>query len=241
VIYIGTFQRGVEWIERHGVPVVVFSGPGSHQCVIDDFAVIRMGAEDLASRGCRRIALMSGDERFTVPEHVAQYAQWRLDAFQDGLASAGAPLVPSLVRQVKATVSTGPWVPDVSPQRTGYDTARRWLALPVDERPDGIVVTDDQMTLGVIAAAQSLGRQVGHDFLIATHANADSATLIGWSERMTLMIVDPAELVAGLFGILESLIDGDSNAETLLKIEPNRFVGDDVPAKLPAAVAEPDC
>ncbi|HEY3330827.1 MAG TPA: substrate-binding domain-containing protein [Capsulimonadaceae bacterium] len=225
VLYVGTFKEGVQWIESHGVPVVVFAGWGSHMVGLDEHAIIRSGVENLTSRGCRRIALARPDNRVIVAEDVAQFNDYGLEVFRTALKCDHVSYYADLIRPVTTAVCPGPWMPAVSSQEAGYRTALEWFALPADRRPDGVVVTDDLMTLGILGATQEAGIAVGRDFHVATHANAGSAMLIGWEEKIVSLKVDPAKVASVMFEMLERLMDGDRDVPTNVYLPPAAVSG----------------
>ncbi len=231
VVYIGTFRSGVRRIEEHGVPVVVFAGPGSHIVGLDSEGMMRSGAEVLGNAGCRHIAMARPDDRVIDREDIARFRDEALRAFREGLAANQAPFDASLVRPVTTTLVDGPWMPTASAQEQGFITAKSWFALPSDERPDGIVVSEDLMTLGILAAAQQARLEVGRDVLIATHTNAGSAMLIGWEEKIVSLTVDPREVATVMFEMLEQLMDGREDVSNAKLVSPVVGVGRQVEFK----------
>ncbi|HEY3331765.1 MAG TPA: substrate-binding domain-containing protein [Capsulimonadaceae bacterium] len=225
VLYIGVFKSAVDWIESQGVPVVTFAGPASHEVNISLEAMLGEGAGALARSGRKRIALAMPDFRANEPSHVESFRTLVRDAFRRGLDTGNAPYLDEIVRNVVTLVSEGPWAPQVSTQELGYVEARKWLQLPADRRPDGIVVTDDIMTLGVISAIQDAGLEVGRDIAIASHANAGSATLIGWEDKMIILKIDPAKIASVMFDTLERLIEGDLDVPASVLLRPTVITG----------------
>ena len=76
------------------------------------------------------------------------------------------------------------------------------------EALDGVVINDDMMTIGALAAAKKLGLEVGTELKIATHANKGSSALREFEASLTLLEVDPNEFVEAMFGMLECLMAG---------------------------------
>ena len=59
------------------------------------------------------------------------------------------------------------------------------------------------LTLGLLGAMHEAGVPLNGPIRLATHANADSPTLLGWEESLIRLEVSPAKLVALLFDLLE--------------------------------------
>jgi DNA-binding LacI/PurR family transcriptional regulator len=77
-----------------------------------------------------------------------------------------------------------------------------------DRRPGGMIILDDMLATGAIAAVQEAGLTVGRDFMIATHANRGSSTLDLYKPRIIRIEVDPDEMVEAMFGMLERMMSG---------------------------------
>lgn len=220
VLYVGTFKQGVSWIEQQGTPVVVFAGPGGYRVEIDSEAVIEAGAASLATAGCRRIALWPPDFRVIVPEDVDVYRNAVQTAFQRGLTAGNAPYIPELIRDYQILVKTGPWFYPVTGQSVGYSSALHAFQQPRDTWPDGIVIPADTMTLGVVGALGELDLRLGEDVQIATQANRGSSLLLGWEDKLTILQIDPEQIVTGMFDCLEQLMIGANNISAVRKIRP---------------------
>lgn len=76
-----------------------------------------------------------------------------------------------------------------------------------DALPDGLVIMDDMICRGALAALRKLNRRLGRDLRIATHANRGSTALFGYEDELTLVAFDPAEIVENLFQMMESSWD----------------------------------
>lgn len=208
VIMIGTCPLGAEWIEKCGVPVAAFAGPSSHQVQIDTRRLIADGVRSLAARGCKRIALVVEDTRLLRHSEVTDYIRDRSGAFQAALTENQLSFIPELVWQPNIPREDGR--PAVGGgQGIGYAAGQMLLGMPAESRPDGVLFTNDLLTLGFLSAARQHGVEIGRDLLVATHSNTGSALLIGWEERLITIKIDPAEIATLLFESLERLMDGD--------------------------------
>lgn len=199
------------WLRAQGVPLVSDSpGPGvskSHPVAVDYAGIVRLGVRSLAEQGCRRIGLITclGTGR----SGRTQSAVYRAT-----LAELGLPFHPERVWKRSGTELFNP------NEGTRGDLGYRALLtmLEADRHAlDGVVIDDDMTTLGALAAATTLGVVVGSDLKIATHANKGSLTLIEHEPVLTLMEIDPDELVEAMFRELERLMDsGGTTPESWL-------------------------
>lgn len=201
ILSVGLPPAAAQWLQAQGVPHVAFAAYAPYTVALDGAALVKLGIAALASQGCRRIALWAsagkgGDDQRT--------------HFQQALAAHGLPYLPSLV-------------PDAAPglpQEQGYHTARRVFGDPPMLKPDGLLITDDMMTLGALVGLQKTGVRVGTDVQIASHANRGSPVLLGQGDVLTRIEVDPAHVVQAMFAMLETLMDGKTPAEPIVWIAP---------------------
>ena len=209
VLLVGRSSSEQEvWLRAQGVPVVSMAdGFSEPNCVTADYAeIVRMGVRALAGQGCQRIGLISA---------LCLSSQGRAQAavFREVLAELGLPDRPERLWQQPGTE-----VSDSEHGTRGEHGYRALLNLLEADRHalDGVVVNDDMMTLGVLAAAKKLGLTVGSDLKIATHANKGSSALSEQESALTLMEVDPNEFVEAMFGTLERLMAGEVSAKPVL-------------------------
>lgn len=130
------FEPG-DWAEvrRQGVGMCSAGPWESAPCgvIIDQKPGVAWAVRRLVEHGCRRLAVVSenvpspGFERFWV-------------GFEQGLASVRAAHEVHGFEPVPALASGG---------YGGQRVAERLLALPADERPDGLIVIEDQLALGL--------------------------------------------------------------------------------------------
>ena len=120
------------WLENQGIPVLMCTG-SEHDCPavsIDQEPMGRDGTRHLLDRGCQRPAYVSPRP----PNRFVSRA-WR--GFKTACLAAG--LTPA------AVYSDG-----VEGIEGGVEVARRLLALPAAQRPDGLLVTDDWLAAGIM-------------------------------------------------------------------------------------------
>jgi Transcriptional regulators len=221
ILGVGVLQSIADWIVEQQVPFVAFAGPAPYFVGLDSAEILRQGVRQLVSQGCRRIGMWGVVSPYRKaggppPDPTAVRA-----AFADELARHGLPFDPSLVRENLHLQQPGRYHTETH-QEQGYRTALEVFGPKTDpsQWPDGIVSSDDMMTQGALTALGRAGIRVGKDVRIATHANAGSPALLGWEDSLTLLEVDPAEIVQKMFDTLESLMEGETPPERIMEVLP---------------------
>lgn len=208
-------SRGIEqidWLRAQGVPLVLMTTGGiDSYCVASDYAeIVRLGVRALAEQGCQRIGLISA-------LGLTSQGRGQSTVYLETLAGLGLTGRPEWIwARPDAELS------DSKCGEHGEQGYRALLSL-LETDPhalDGVVVNDDTMTLGVLAAAKKLGLAVGSDLKIATHANKGSSALLEHESVLTLMEIDPKDFVEEMFGTLERLMAGVSVAPETRLIRP---------------------
>jgi len=139
----------IPFAER-GVPYIAV-GPSQQSVQLDAADLVRSGVRHLVSQGCRRIGCL----------------QWMptRDIFRAALAEHGLPVVEQWIRR-----SDSPSVPG-----SGWRAFREmWSARDDDEKPDGLLVTDDVLFRDVAMAILNSQIDVPGQLKIVTHANKGS-------------------------------------------------------------------
>ena len=212
---VGLEVEAAEWL-AHRVPVVQFAGPGTYFIRLDSFAVIREGVPLLAKRGCQRIALLypwdtHRPDREPYPEWSAMQKQFRELLRASGVAAENAIISGDLTL---AQAGGGH-------QEQGYALANKLFASPKDA-PDGLLIQDDMLALGVLAALRQRGITLGEDVSMVTHANAGSPVLFGYESEIDRMEVNPQDIVDAMFALLNDLLAGKTPAEAVVTV-PSRL------------------
>jgi DNA-binding LacI/PurR family transcriptional regulator len=215
VISVGLDHPTTRWIEAQGVPVVSFAGAAGYIVNLSNEEAVRLGVEELARQGARRVALWTPCSP-SPPRHLTA-------VFRAALTARGLPFDPA---DVQPAPSSRPVSED--PAWTGYRYAES-LFHPDGSRddsrwPDAILSTDDMVTQGVLMAFQRRGVRVGADVRVATHANAGSPALLGWLPSLTRMEFDPGLLARVLFDTLTTLLDGGTPDTVSYPDVPEKFV-----------------
>lgn len=200
------------WLRAQNVPVVSlgFVEDGPPPAVsIDHKELIRLGVSALAAQGCRRIGLITPHD----PDSSVGAGQIR--SFRDALQ-----------RRHLGRDDAWVWSRTLAPARVGATRddhgARAFKTVfgGSGRVPDGLVITDDMLTRGLLLAAGTAGLQVGRDLRIATHANTGSPVLTEWADRVTRVEVDPDDIVDAMLGMLERLMMGEAVEEQTVVVKP---------------------
>ena len=201
------------WLRAQNVPVVslgyVEDGPPP-VVSIDHKELIRLGVSALAEQGCHRIGLI------TPHPQDSCVGAGQIQAFRDALQ-----------RRHLSRHDAWVWSRSLAPGRDGATRgdhgARAFQALFGGSQrvPDGLVITDDMLTRGLMLAAGNADLQVGRDLRIATHANSGSPVLAEWAHRLTHVEVDPDDIVDAMLGMLERLMNGEAIEKQTVFVKPS--------------------
>lgn len=215
-----------KWLRRQNLPVVSFSTEPTDNAAtgltgvvtFDYLELVRMGVRELVERGRRRIGLVT-------PFGYIRPADPELQAFRTEIENAGLPWNPARVWENR-TVGPDKATDRETREEQGYKAVRELYALDPAERPDAILVLDDMMTRGVLPGLRRLDLEPGRDVLVATHANRGTPTLSAVEEGLILLEADPAEIVAAMFTMMESLMKQDQSSPGHVMVKPKlRVVG----------------
>jgi len=213
VIGVGLVEDAVHWIEGQGVPFVSLFGPAfstrSAKVNIDSERFLELGAQQLAKHGCHRVALwpqqthdygLGRIARIERDEHWARLC--RDSGLEGGPASYGTS--------------------GKSQGEQGFELASACFSKSRAQWPDGVLMGDDVLAHGALMAMRQMNVRAGTDVRVVSHANKGSAVLMGHDEPMTLLEIDPDELIEHAFRLLESLLRGETLAlaESSVSIEP---------------------
>jgi DNA-binding LacI/PurR family transcriptional regulator len=220
VLGIGLSPATAEWIEEQNVPFVAFAGPANYTFALDSADLIRQAVRILAQSGCERIGYWTTLSPYRPLTYNIENIN--LSVFRDALQEAGQPFYSSLVRENYYLIPPEGGSHSVTHQEQGYHNGMKVFGPDASssEWPDGIVSSDDMLTLGLLSALQRLKIPVGEELKIATHVNTDSPVLLGWEDRLIRLEVDPSEIVNGMFDTLESLMNGETLAPMDKEIKP---------------------
>lgn len=202
-----------EWSEPRDVPCVTFAGYDRWMVSLDNKQLQLMAVKRLVEQGCRNIGLWSP----TIVT-VDGLEPPTSDEFRYFLTLLDLPYHPELFRTISPEVSAGG--KGLSYQEQGYQIVLDVFGNPDTPRPDGIIVSDEMLMVGVMAAFNRLNLHIGEDVKIVTHANVGSMLVFNHIPGLTVIEFDPEELVKAMYALLDKLLAGEKPTEAEIKIVP---------------------
>ncbi|MGK5678337.1 LacI family DNA-binding transcriptional regulator [Actinoplanes sp. URMC 104] len=192
-------------VHELGIPAVVSARPTSPIAVsyvdVDQRLGARLAAERLLTRGCRRLATISGP--LDIPSGLD-----RLEGFRSFLANRGLGDVPAVEGDFT--------------RAGGEAAARRLLA----EHPDvdGLFVASDLMAEGALRAVQDLGRRVPAD--LAVVGFDDSSAALDCRPLLTTVRQPVEEMAAEMAEVLLAHIATPGRLPRSVTFQPTLVVRD---------------
>ncbi len=179
------FPQWLGQLRSDGVPVV--SGGGILEKEVDavvapdPFQMVRAGVEHLLAHSRRRIAIMSWRSRWEPPGRRAEES---VDDFRRAMADAALPINPRWIRDDLPPAAPG----------AGWEEFREiWMAGgDHGEKPNGLLICDDNLFLGAAMAVLQLGLRVPEDLLVVSHYNKGSGVKSPFP--VARLVFDPDEL-----------------------------------------------
>jgi LacI family transcriptional regulator len=156
----------------------------------------RVATERLIRAGCRRVALITGQQGLDATRD-------RLKGYRQALASHDIPYEPELVRP-------GNWEPS-----SGYAMTRALMALA--RPPDGIFCANDMMALGCYDALREAGRRVPEDVAVIGFDDREIAQSMRPS--LTTLVLPQREMGAIAATMLIEAAGGLVAGPTQIKVE----------------------
>lgn len=205
VLAIGLAITEIEWILKQKVPCVVFAGAGPWAVELDHIQFVRMAMRVIVQQHCHAVEFWLHD----------YYETSEQDDFVDLLADieANQALIFDSVRLRVGRKGT-------TVQEQGYQVAMSVFGQPQEVYPDGIIILNDMMMEGVLAAFQVLGIRTGQDVKIVTHANADAMPFFTSIPGVTVIEFDSSDIVQTMFTMLDTLMAGQTPAVSPVRIPP---------------------
>jgi DNA-binding LacI/PurR family transcriptional regulator len=215
ILGIGMIDSVSEWLESQDVPMVSYAGPGKWMVYTSSEDICRIGVNALADDGRRAIGLWTpvnpDDPRQALP----------LDSFLPALVERGLAFNPCFVVGCGGeSAATAALQLVHSYQEQGYYTALRLFGDPAAPKPDGLVINDDMMADGAIAALEKIGIRVGEDVKIASHTILGSPTLFSQREKIARIEYDTADILSAMLGILDDAMSGREPDQAAVRIVP---------------------
>ena len=173
------FARWFAPLRREHVPIV--SGGGTLGRDVDAVVrsdvsqIVRDGVRHLLAHGRRRIALMAWRAFWDPPGHDSDLF---LETFRIAMAQAGIKLNPRWIRTELPPNAPG----------AGWEEFREIWA-PSGEKPDGLLICDDNLFPGAAMAILQLGIRVPQDLMVISHYNKGSNVVNPFP--VTRLVVNP--------------------------------------------------
>lgn len=203
------------------IPYVSFTTYSPYMVLLDVAMQIELAIRCLVEQGCRRIgywtpyfepfggSLESATESLETirwPELLARY-QIEYD--------------PRLVCDVSMLSGSGSSSGMISYHQQGHLLATHVFGQEDGPRPDGIVCTNDLLAEGVVATLPRLGVYTGKDVKIATNGNTGLTMLLGYTEGVTVIEIDPRDIMQAMFDLLHALLTGQiQEKEKTISVQP---------------------
>jgi DNA-binding LacI/PurR family transcriptional regulator len=219
---IGVSTPRERWTELRTLPIVTYAAAGCWMVGGDTSDRHEEALRGLADEGCRRIGVWSPTDlsRFDAdssrPGVLREFAGAQRAAATATAARAGVPLEPRFLCDAQSVVESrnGPFsnLAKLTHQDQGYEAAREMFSRAPEDRPDGLLITDDMMTHGALTAFEELGVRLNRDIRVCSHANVNSIVLYRRADRMARIEIDPEEITRTLFSLLDGLMAGEHPA-----------------------------
>lgn len=201
-LLIGIFENEIRLLQQQGIHCVSFAGYGPFSVELDMVEFVRMAVRKIVEQHCQRLD-------FWIPAFMDNGHPELNDLFSRVQVDRGL-----IFDQVR--VKTG--AESLTLQEQGYQIAMDVFGQNRHTAPDGIVILDDLMTDGILAAFQVLGVRLGEDVHVVTHANAGSMIFFNAIPGMMVLEFDPADIVSSMFTLLDMLLSGQTPPTTQVKI-----------------------
>ena len=228
VISVGLLDEAAQWVEAclaPHVPVVSLAQKGRWIVAMDEARFVQLGAQVLAGRGCKRPGFwraLATRRAYSLQEDEFQQSYRR--NWSEALRAHGLDFEPQLYRNNRHLLRFDGDETTLTGKEQGFALAREVFGAPRDTWPDGLVINDDMMTRGALAALAALGVRPGRDVAIVSHANTGSDVLLGHEDELTRIEYDPIELVDRIFAVLEPLMAGGTpNAIAFVRSQDDQF------------------
>jgi LacI family transcriptional regulator len=199
VIVVGSDSEATDELRERGTPVVHLARRPrcpAGDCVLgDDITGGRTATEYLLARGHRRIAIIAG------PPDVQSGAE-RMEGYWLAMQAAGLPISNALAR------------PTALSPASGAEAVTALLALPADQRPTALIVSNHEASYGALPALREQSVAIPDELSVICHE--DSQLARWWHPAITVIDNNArqmGELAARL--LLERLDSSASSADEI--------------------------
>ena len=185
-------QTRLDILTERNIPVVTIDrrirGAQFDSVTINNRHVARQAAAHLIEQGCKRIGFVAGPS-------VTTTARERLAGYNAAMRAAGRPIDESLIASANFRIEGG------------YDAARTLLRSP--RRPDGMLVSNNLMTVGALDALSEAGLEMPGD--IAFVGFDEVTWALGKRARVTAVQQPTYEIGRQAADLLLARIRGDKS------------------------------
>jgi DNA-binding LacI/PurR family transcriptional regulator len=200
-------DRRVQFLKEREFPFVAFGRSNSDwdfaYVDVDGGAGMRMVAEHLIQQGHRRFGVLAWPEGSRVGQN-------RMEGLQAALAEARMSISEQLLSRGEGVF------------QFGWQATRRWLDLPVEQRPTAIIAMNDIMAIGAMRAAQDCGLKVGSDLAIT---GFDDAPMVQYLNPPLTSVRQPAwEVGEKVMELLLAELRGERPPERHILLAPQLIV-----------------
>jgi hypothetical protein len=192
----------------HGIPLVSFAGDGYWQVNINRKGIYELLIPELAARGCKTVAYWHATHDFDYDFELDNIEHARITLARHGITLRDQDVHGAVCKD------------NVTPQHEGYRMVMEAFDGGHAARPDGILIGDDMITAGALAAMHRLGIMPGRDVIIGTHANKGSTVLLGYEDLLVRAEFDALDIVRAMFAKLDLLLEGKRPEERFTIVEP---------------------
>ena len=208
------------WATQTGLPYVSTAGVGPYAVSTDEVVFFQIALKQLFELGCNRIGVWAP----CLPELSGHFSEANLSTIRALYAAYGLELDPRLIwppdansAALKSSISE---IIALSSVEQGHNLAMEVFGNSQSLQPDGLIITDDMLTSGAMAAFHKLGLQAGKHIPIVSHSNSGSPILACYRDTLYLVENDPADLVRRMFGMLDELKEGSEPSTGITYIAP---------------------
>jgi DNA-binding LacI/PurR family transcriptional regulator len=212
ILMIGMLPEVYNWMDSKSVPSVAFAGPGKWMVETSSSKAATSAVDSLVEDGCRAIGLWTKDDTEADTELLAQ--------FEAALRVHGLHYYPELVQRLTPRLTDS----DLTYQEQGFGAIKRIFGVHADGelscrvKPDGLIIQEDMMADGALAAMERMGLVPGKDLKIACETNLGSPILFGHQDQLTRLELDPEEIVLTMLRVLDDIMMGRLPTERHIQV-----------------------
>jgi DNA-binding LacI/PurR family transcriptional regulator len=206
ILGVGLNNASYSWLVDRNIHYVSFGCPSPYVVGLDFASLIQQGVQALSEAGCRRIALIL--EIMPYRKYLASDSSHSnySELFRNALTQYGLEFDSSLVKVNDDLIQEPARMTTLSKQEQGYRSARQLFEDKKMKAPDGILVIDDMIAVGVLAALSEMNIRLGHDIHFATHTNRGTDVLSTYYDGINRLEIDTTQIVNVMFSTVLDLL-----------------------------------